>query len=122
MWLVLGLRDLVRAWLRAGVLSAEALDDGGVTVRAATSVRRWRYDELSEVRVRRGRTRLVTRDGAPTGSRPSPAPPRASGSRPASWPGRLRRCQAALVGSTPIGPVDPPTSRSAGGEQPDPSR
>jgi hypothetical protein len=62
LWLGLGLRDLVRAGLRARVLAAE-LDGDGVRVRGATGARAWRWDELSAVEVGRGRTTLVTRDG-----------------------------------------------------------
>lgn len=62
LWLGLGLRDLVRALLRARVTRAE-LGDGGVTTHGLLGARRWPWDQLSAVEVARRRTRLVTRDG-----------------------------------------------------------
>ena len=62
LWLVLGLRDLARALLRARVTRAE-LGPEGVTTHGLLGARSWRWDQLSEVQVSRRRTRLVTRDG-----------------------------------------------------------
>jgi hypothetical protein len=61
-WAVLALWSLATAALRARVLAAE-LDDQAVVLHGPTGSRRYRYDELSAVEVRRGRTRLVARDG-----------------------------------------------------------
>ena len=62
LWLVLGLRDLGRALLRATVARAE-LGPDGVSVHGLLGTRAWRWDELSAVEVGKRRTRLVTRDG-----------------------------------------------------------
>ena len=121
LWLVLGLRDLVRAGLRARVLAAE-LDGEGVTVRGATGAHRWRYDQLSEVRVRRSRTSLVTRDGG--------AHRVAAVSGPAQGERFKARVLARAAAAMPGGPgrlhadrlahgSNPPAPRSAGSEEPD---
>ncbi|HKE99308.1 MAG TPA: hypothetical protein VKG45_10310 [Actinomycetes bacterium] len=62
LWAVLALWSLAQSVLRARMLVAE-LDAGGVTVRGVAGSRRHRYQELSAVRLARGRVRLVTRSG-----------------------------------------------------------
>jgi hypothetical protein len=129
LWLVLGLRDLVRAGLRARVLAAE-LGQDGVRLRGATGARRWRWEELSDVEVGRDRTRLVTTDGRShrvqavrgraQGERfrarvlaRAGAAPRPAGQREQGGPGRLRA-------DPPGGPPSPPAG--SGGPSRDPER
>jgi hypothetical protein len=62
LWALLAVHSLAVALLRARVWAAE-LDDEAVVLHGLGGARRYRYDELSAVRVSRGRTRLVGRDG-----------------------------------------------------------
>jgi hypothetical protein len=62
LWAVLAGYSLTAALLRARVYAAE-LDDDAVVLHGLGGASRYRYDELSAVRVSRGRTRLVGRDG-----------------------------------------------------------
>jgi hypothetical protein len=62
LWGVLAVWSLAVALLRARFYAAE-LDDEAVVLHGPGGARRYRYDELSAVRVSRGRTRLVARDG-----------------------------------------------------------
>jgi hypothetical protein len=62
LWAVLAGYSLTVALLRARVYAAE-LDDEAVVLHGLGGASRYRYDELSAVRVSRGRTRLVARDG-----------------------------------------------------------
>ena len=62
LWAALAVYSLVVALLRARVYAAE-LDDEAVMLHGPGGASRYRYDQLSAVRVSRGRTRLVARDG-----------------------------------------------------------